>query len=48
MGMTVGKKRKGEKVQLEKTAEGGRWLARGAGAACLEHLQTVPHGFHPI
>ena len=25
-----------------------RWLVRGAGAACLEHLQTVPHGFRLI
>jgi len=26
----------------------GRWLVRVAGAACLEHLQIVPHEFHPI
>jgi len=28
--------------------EGGRWLVRGAGAACLGHLQIVPHEFRPI
>ena len=28
--------------------EEGRWLVRGSGAACLEHLQIVHHEFHLI
>jgi hypothetical protein len=27
---------------------GERWLVRGAGAACLEHLQIFTHEFYPI
>jgi hypothetical protein len=44
--MAVGKTEVG-KVQTEKNCDGCRWLVRGAGVAYLEHLQIVPHDFHP-
>ena len=45
--MAVGKTG-GGKVQPERNCGGCRWLVRGVGLACLEHLQTVPHDVHPI
>ena len=48
MEMTLGKETEGWRVTVGETYGGGRWLVRGSGAACLEHLQIVPHEFHPI
>jgi hypothetical protein len=47
MGMTISKTERGKRYRWRELWK-GRWLVRGAGAACLEYLQMVPYEFRPF